>query len=62
MGRRTVKRWAAMTTTDDRLRKIRRQLRIAREYRQDNPEWEGAKKVVEILEQRERELTKGDTK
>ena len=45
-----------MTTTDDRIIKIRKQLRIAREYRIDNPEWEGARKVIEILERREQEL------
>jgi len=45
-------------TTADKLIKIRRQLKIAREYRADNPEWYGARLIVEILERRETELTK----
>jgi hypothetical protein len=47
------------TTPQDALIKIRRQLKIAREYRKDNPEWYGARLIVEILERRETELTKG---
>jgi len=45
-----------MTINRDALEKIRHQLRIAEDYKHDNPGWHGADEVIRVLRKREREL------
>lgn len=45
-----------MTTKQDALKKVRKQITFAEDYVRDNPDWQGAKEVLRQLREREHVL------